>query len=57
MKLNGIKKKGYFSLQLISLYSTIHKIIGKDSFNKDNFIFYENQERKTSPPFLNIFWI
>ena len=50
MKRNGMKKKGYFSLKVITVCSTVHKLSKSDTFSRYNPIAYKAQERKTSPP-------
>ena len=50
MKSYGMRKKGYFSLMVITVFSTLYILRGVESFVKGNLTAYEAQERKTSPP-------
>lgn len=44
--------KGYFSLAIIAMYSTLHKLSQCDSNYKYHKDAFETLERKTSPPYL-----
>ena len=57
MKEYGLAKKGYFSLTIITIITSYIKLQIVDIVSRLIHLVYENQERKTSPPFLNIFWI
>ena len=48
--LRGYTKR-YFSLAIIAMYSTLHKLTQRDSNYKYHKDAFENLERKTSPPF------
>ncbi|MDD2399869.1 MAG: hypothetical protein PHR75_04615 [Sulfurovum sp.] len=40
----------YFSLAIIAMYSTLHKLCRVESSYQYHKLAYENQEHKTSPP-------
>lgn len=42
----------YFSLAIIAMYSTLHKLSQRDSNYKYHKDAFEELERKTSPPYL-----
>ncbi len=45
--------KRYFSLAIIAMYSTVHKLCTIDSKFQYHLKAFEYQEYKTSPPYLN----
>lgn len=49
--LRGFTKR-YFSLAIIAMYSTIHKLCSIDNKFQYHLFAFEYQEHKTSPPFL-----